>query len=69
MYNNMDEFVKTMEKAFEISKNIEGIDTIDWSLDYYGETGAVKEIAMQMNDVMQKTLRDVTTSVDGKDLA
>lgn len=50
----MEAFVDAMKVAFMLSKEIEGISTIDWSLEYYGTPSATKEIAEKMNLAMKE---------------
>ncbi|MCM1090096.1 MAG: hypothetical protein NC413_04585 [Muribaculum sp.] len=50
----MDAFVSAMKVAFLLSKEIEGISTITWNLEYRGTTESTKEIAERMNLAMEE---------------
>lgn len=50
----MDQFVSTMKTAFLLANNIEGIDSIEWSIKYSGTTSATNEIAKRINGAMEE---------------
>lgn len=50
----MDAFVSAMKVAFLLSKEIEGISTITWNLEYEGTTESTKEIAERMYLAMEE---------------
>lgn len=56
MENNltMEQFVATMKTAFLLANNIEGINSIEWSIKYSGETKATNEIAKKINQAMEE---------------
>ena len=50
----MDQFVSIMEQAFALANDIEGIDSICWSIQYRGTTEATNEIASRINKAMKE---------------
>lgn len=50
----MDQFVSTMKTAFLLANNIEGIDSIEWSINYKGTIDAANEIAKRINEAMDE---------------
>lgn len=50
----MEQFVSTMKTAFLLANNIEGIDSIEWSIKYSGNTDATNKIAKRINQAMEE---------------
>lgn len=50
----MDAFVSAMKVAFLLSKEVEGISTINWNIVYHGSTESTKEIAEKMKMAMRE---------------
>jgi len=53
--SKMDAFVNAMKVAFVLSKEIDGINMINWSLEYHGTPEATQKIAEKMNLAMKET--------------
>lgn len=58
----MDQFVKAMELAFALSRELgdDGINHIDWRITYHGTTKATQEI----KQLMEKAMIDAGCSVE-----
>lgn len=52
--SNMDRFIAALELAMELSKSIDGVNSIEWNLTYYGRTSAVNTLARKVNTMMDK---------------
>lgn len=51
----MDQFVETMQKAFDLANEIEGISSIEWSIRYHGNIEATNELSLRIGEAMRNS--------------
>ncbi len=52
--DKMKRYVKALELAQELSKDIPGITRVTWSIDYYGKGEATERIVRLVNEMQEK---------------
>lgn len=52
--STMDRFIAALELTMELSKDIDGVNSVTWNLTYSGRTNAVNVLARKVNAMMEK---------------